>query len=61
MGLQGTIEEKCDQLFELSKDNNNLATYLIKFINYQKQRVENNEISEGTLRNYVKAIKLFYL
>lgn len=40
MGLHGTIEEKCDQLFELSKDNNNLVTYLIKFINYQKQRIE---------------------
>lgn len=59
MGLHGTIETKCNQLFELSK-NNDMAPYLIKFINYQKQRIENNEISEGTLCNYIKAIKLFY-
>ncbi len=61
MGLEGTIEEKCNKLFELSKENSNsIQSYLIKFINYQKQRIENKEISEGTLCNYVKAIKLFY-
>ena len=60
MGLHGTIEEKCNQLFNLSKNNGNIASYLIKFINYQKQRIENKEISEGTLCNYIKAIKLFY-
>jgi hypothetical protein len=61
MGLEGTIEEKCIKLFEFSKDDSNwVQTYLIKFINHQKQRIENKEISEGTLCNYIKAIKLFY-
>lgn len=59
IGLRGTIEEKCNKLFELSKENCNLIqSYLIKFINYQKQRIENNEISEGTIQekfnNYFK-------
>lgn len=61
MGFQGTTEEKCIKLFEFSEDNTNeVQTYLIKFINYQKQRIENKEISEGTLCNYIKAIKLFF-
>jgi len=61
IGSQGTIEEKSVQLYELSKNDVNLIqTYLIRFINYQKERIENKEIAEGTLRNYVKAIKLFF-
>ena len=61
MGLKGTIEEKCTKLYEFSKNNNNsIQSYIIKFINYQKQRIENSEIGEGTLVNYIKAIKLFY-
>ena len=43
----------------MSKDNIDLSSYLIKFINNQKQRVEKKEISEGTLCNYIKALKLF--
>lgn len=58
--MHGSIEDKCNQLYELSKDNKIVASYLIKFINHQKQRIENNEISEGTLCDYIKAIKLFY-
>jgi len=59
--LKGTIEEKCVKLNELSKkDNNLLQSYLIRFINSQKVRIENKEISEGTLRIYIKAIKLFF-
>jgi len=61
IGLQGTIEEKCLNLFKLSqKDTNLLQSYLIRFINSQKERIENKEIAEGTLRNYIKAIKLFF-
>ena len=59
--MQGTIEERSVQLFELSKnDLNLLQSYLIRFINSQKERIENKEIAEGTLRNYIKAIKLFF-
>ena len=61
IGLLGTIEEKCLKLYELSqKDTNLLQSYLIRFINSQKERIENKEIAEGTLRNYMKAIKLFF-
>ena len=61
LGFEGTIEEKCNKLFQFSKDNiNSVQSYLIKFINQQKKRIENKEISEGTLCNYIKAIKLFY-
>jgi integrase len=59
LGLEGTIQEKCSKLYELGKDVNTLHSYLIQFINFQKQRIENKEISEGTVCNYVKAIKLF--
>jgi len=59
--LQGTIEEKCTKLYELSKNNIELLqSYLIRFINSQKERIENREIAEGTLCNYIKAIKLFF-
>jgi integrase len=63
MGFKGAIEEKCTKLYQFTKkhkDPNVIQSYLIKFINYQKQRIENKEISEGTLVNYIKAIKLFY-
>lgn len=52
MGFKGTIEEKCAELYHYTKKNNDsniIQSYLIKFINYQKQRIENKEISEGTL------------
>jgi len=32
---------------------------VIRFINFQKERVTNSEITESTLRNYYKPIKLF--
>ena len=61
MGLKGTIEEKCTKLYEFTKINgDSIQSYIIKFINFQKKRIENKEISEGTLVNYIKAIKLFY-
>jgi hypothetical protein len=46
-------------LFEISKSKEVLHSHLIRFINYQKARIQNKEISEATLGNYVKAIKLF--
>jgi hypothetical protein len=48
IGLQGTIEEKCAKLYEFSKDNSNLLqSYIIKFINFQKKRIENKEMLKG--------------
>jgi hypothetical protein len=59
IGLQGTIPEKCQKLCEL-KDTNLLESHLIRFINFHKERIQNKEISEGTLCNYVKAIRLCF-
>jgi Phage integrase family len=59
LGLEGTIKEKCTQLYKIGKDVNLLETHIKRFINSQKERIEKNEISEGTLCNYIKALKLF--
>jgi len=43
-------------------DNENVSLFqakIIRFINSQIERIEAKEISEGTVCNYVKAIKLF--
>ena len=57
--LEGSIQEKCNGLFEISKNKEVLYSHLIRFINSQKVRIQNKEISEATLGNYVKTIKLF--
>ncbi|RPJ29597.1 MAG: hypothetical protein EHM25_08765 [Nitrosopumilales archaeon] len=58
--FQGSIEERCLKLYDFSKNNFELLQlYLVRFINSQKERIDNREISEGTLHNYIKAIKLF--
>jgi hypothetical protein len=59
LGLKGSIQEKCNKLYAVTKDKDMLEPNLIRFINFQKERIEKKDISEGTLRNYVKAIKLF--
>lgn len=60
IGLRGEIPKKCARLYELTKDDPALLqSYIIKFVNFQKKRIENKEIAEGTLHNYIKAIKLF--
>lgn len=59
IGLEGTIQEKCNELYELGNRIDVLQSYIIRFIDAQKKRIENKEISEGTLCNYIKAIKLF--
>lgn len=42
------------------KNGTHWATqYFIRFLNYQKERVEKGEISESTIPNYYKAAKLF--
>lgn len=62
IGLEEMIEEKCNKLYQMSQKDTNLLlqSYLIRFINAQKDRIKNKEIAKGTLRNYIKAIKLFF-
>jgi integrase len=60
MSLQGTIPEKCTKLYEIANEDIMVfQSNIIRFINSQRERIEAKEISEGTVCNYVKAIKLF--
>ncbi len=59
IGLEGSIQEKCKKLFEISGNKELFQSHLIRFINFQKERIQDKEISEATLGNYVKTIKLF--
>jgi hypothetical protein len=61
MGLRGTIQEKCSKLDEYGNGNVNLLqSNIIRFTNFQRERIVKKELSEGTLQNYIKALKLFY-
>ena len=52
------IEKRCNDFAEHSKLNPNWAlNHFIRFLQYQKERVEKGEIAAGTLRNSVKSLK----
>ena len=58
--MEGSMEERSKTLFEKSRqDNSWLYANLVKYLQYHKQRVENKEISAGTVKNYFQAIKSF--
>lgn len=60
LNLEGSMEQKCVKLLEFAnKDQRSFQMHLIRYCNEQKRRIDNGEISEGTMRNYVKAVKLF--
>ena len=44
LGFEGIIEEKCTKPYEFTKKHNDsIQSYLIKFINFQKQRIEDKD------------------
>ena len=45
--------------YQLRHDIPLLESHLIRFINAQKIRIQNKEIGEGALCNYIKAVRLF--
>jgi len=55
------VEEKSLKFthFAKSKSQEEVEDTVIRFVLFQKERVDKKEITSGTLRNYVKAIKLF--
>jgi hypothetical protein len=56
----GNLEEQCNLFGAKGLEDPKWAfNNIIKFLQYQKERVEKSEISGGTLRNFVKTIKLF--
>ncbi|MGD1838020.1 MAG: hypothetical protein ACPKPY_08185, partial [Nitrososphaeraceae archaeon] len=56
-----SITERANLLYAKSISNNRkwLETQIIRFVEFQKERVEKKEIAAGTLKNYVKVVKLF--
>ena len=54
------IEKRCNVFAKKGKRNNNWAIVnIIRFLQYEKERVERGEITAATLSNFVKSIKLF--
>ncbi len=57
------LEEKCLSLYRFAiqiENHKSLEYRLMRYIGFQEERIKRREISSGTLRNYVKAIKLFF-
>jgi hypothetical protein len=55
-----TLEEKARTFANRGKDDINWAfSNILKFIHFQKERVDRKEITAATVRNYAKSIKLF--
>jgi integrase len=60
IGFQGTLEDKARAFASKGKVDGNWAFgSIIRFIQFQKDRFNSKEITAGTIRNYVKSIKLF--
>ena len=54
-----TINERCNYFAEKGKENSEWAfNNIIRFLQFQKERVERGEITSGTVKNYWKPIKL---
>ena len=54
------MEELCNNFAYRARTDHNWAfNYILWFLQSQKERVERKEITGGTLRNYVKTIKMF--
>jgi len=47
IGLEGSIQEKCSGLYEISKNKDILYLHLIRFINSQKVRIQNKEMNSS--------------
>jgi hypothetical protein len=59
IGVQD-MEKRCNDFAEYSKTNINwMQNQIIRFLQFQKQRVENKKIAAATLKNFVKSLKVF--
>jgi len=55
-----TIEKRCNYFADKgTKDPNWAFNCIVRFLQFQKERVEKKEITSGTLKNFVKSIKVF--
>ena len=59
--LDGDLAEQAKQFISNAKKNGNswVTANVMKFLSFHKERVEHGEITEGTLCNYYKPLKLF--
>jgi hypothetical protein len=54
------IEERSNIVFEKAKEDKRwFESQIFRYVIYNKQKVENKEIVAGTLKNYLKIIRLF--
>jgi integrase len=55
------VEDKANNfyLYTKSKSQDEVDDLIIRFVIFQKERIDEREITSGTLRNYLKAIKSF--
>jgi hypothetical protein len=54
----GTMKERCNLYASKGKkDPSWVFSCIVRFLQYQKERVEREEITGATLRNFVKATK----
>ena len=55
-----TMDERCNYFASKATKNPNWAfNCIVRFLQFQKERVEKEEITGATLRNFIRAIKLF--
>lgn len=54
-----TLEERARAFAKKASDFNWAFAHILKFVQFQKERVDRKEITGATVRNYVKSIKLF--
>ena len=60
VGIEGKVKEQCRIFIEKSdKDNQFVFKSIISFLQTQKAQIDRKEITGSTIRNYLKAIKLF--
>jgi hypothetical protein len=60
LAIQGNMDEKCFKLLSIAKKDPDLfQSNLMRYCSFQKDRIQKGEITDGTMRNYIKAIKLF--
>jgi hypothetical protein len=60
LGKGKTLEERCNIFVQKGIADPNWAfNNILRFLHYQKERVEKKEITAGTLHNYVKTLKMF--
>jgi hypothetical protein len=57
-----TIDEKCLNCYNFIKGltNEEIEDLIFTFIIFQNKRIDRKEIGPGALKNYMKAIKLFF-